>query len=298
MDEKQTKEYCISGDSKELPLGTQQNTTSNIPAASSRTPDPSRHVETIIVREYLPPGVSRIIACGAGCFIGYIDESTVLKYPCVPNHKFLKTEESLEVEAQILDTLGKHPRIIGSKGLNEHGLLLHYLPNGSLYDHVNAHADIPLDQKLRWCRQAAEAVQYIHSKNVLHCDISLRNFLLDDDFNILLADFEGVLKSPDGYTLLDGLARNGVKAYPPSADCGCVNVKTDIFALGSAIYFIMMGHDVFPELNDVHDEEEIESRFRDGLFPTDTHLYCEISERCWKGYYTSAKEVLSDIAKL
>lgn len=33
-----------------------------------------------------------------------------------------------------------------------------------------------------------------------------------------------------------------------------VNVKVDIFAFGSAIYFIMTGHEIFPELDTLEEE--------------------------------------------
>lgn len=46
-------------------------------------------------------------------------------------------------------------------------------------------------------------------------------------------------------------------------------MKTDLFALGSAIYFIMMGHEVFLDLDSDKDDEEIKRRFRGGQFPVD-----------------------------
>jgi serine/threonine protein kinase len=36
-----------------------------------------------------------------------------------------------------------------------------------------------------WPIQAVEAVGYIHSKNVVHCDIGAHNFLIQDDVHSL-----------------------------------------------------------------------------------------------------------------
>jgi serine/threonine protein kinase len=82
--------------------------------------------------------------------------------------------------------------------------LTEYAPKGNLSDYIAENPDIPLEQKLRWCKQAAEAANYIHEKNVLHCDVNSRSFLLDINFDLLLADFQGVLLSTDGEALLDG----------------------------------------------------------------------------------------------
>lgn len=153
---------------------------------------------------------------------------------------------------------------------------------------------IPLDRRLLWRKQTAEAISYIHGKCVIHCDINLRNLLLDANLDILLADFQGMLKSADGKTLFDGLSRECSKSYQPRVHGNYACVETDLFALGSAIYFIMTGHEVFPELDSLEDDEEILSRFQNGLFPNDNHPCSWITEKCWKQQYQQAAEVVSD----
>jgi hypothetical protein len=80
-------------------------------------------------------------------------------------------------------------------------------------------------------------------------DINLRNLLLDSNLNIILADFQGMLKSVDGDTLLDRLSRECLESYKPRVHRDHACVVTDIFALGSAIHFIMTGYEVFLELD-------------------------------------------------
>ncbi|KAF3492228.1 eukaryotic translation initiation factor 3 subunit I [Arthroderma uncinatum] len=209
------------------------------PPAANDLPIHPAHVEVIQVSRYYPPGVSKIIGRGGESYIGLIDESTVLKYPCIPGNR-----EGIEIEAELLAILGNHPRILSLKGLNEHGLLLQYAPNGNVYDRVLSEPVIPLDQKLCWCKQAAEAVKYIHEKGVIHCDINLRNLLLDDNLDILLADFQ-----------------------------------------------------VFPELDSLDDDEQIASRFQSGQFPTDSHAYFKITDKCWRQLYESAEDIILDISR-
>lgn len=182
--------------------------------------------------------------------------------------------------------------------MTEHGLLLQYAPKGNLNDYVAENPDIPLEQKLRWCKQAAEAVNYIHKKNVLHCDINSRNFLLDSNLDLLLADFQGVLLSTNGKALLDGRSRESTKYHCPRVHVDYAEVKTDIFALGSTIYFILMSHEVFPELNSWEHEEEIEARFSNGQFPTDSHICSEVTEKCWQQCYESVGDIIFDLSQI
>ena len=70
---------------------------------------------------------------------------------------------------------------------------------------------------------------------------------------------------------------------------------TDLFALGSTLYFIIAGHEVFPELDGSKDEDEITRRFAAGEFPLDPHICATITEKCWKQLYSSAEQVLTDL---
>ena len=107
-----------------------------------------------------------------------------------------------------------------------------------------------------------------------------------------------MLRSDDGSTLLDGLSRECSKSFQPRVHGDYAGVETDLFALGSAIYFIMIGHEIFPELDSLDDEEEIESRFRNGNFPTDDHACYKVTENCWNQRYKAAQDVVFDIAQL
>jgi len=214
----------------------------------------------------------------------------VLKYPSKQGDT-----SNIRTESQFLKILGCNPRIIGFKGLTDDGLLLAYAKNGDLNRFLDANPFTSVGQRLRWCRQAAEAVQFAHTKGVIHCDINLRNLLLDENLDLKLADFQGMHKSSKGEVLLDGFSRECAKLFQSRVHGDYADVKTDIFALGSAIYFIMMGHEIFPDLDSVEDKEEIERRFRDGEFPVGHELRGAIMGKCWGQEYSSTQGVVDDI---
>lgn len=56
--------------------------------------------------------------------------------------------------------------------------------------------------------QAAEALVFIHSKGVIHCDIHPKNFLLDKKLNLRLCDFAGSL-----FGILDGGAIESARFF-------------------------------------------------------------------------------------
>ncbi len=147
----------------------------------------------IVINSWYPRGVKEVIATGGSNFIGLIDENTVLKYPQLPSgepsgldfqdakiHRILRqqAQNGIDVEEQILEVLGQHQRIIKFKGKHEDGLILEYMPNGSVADYFyNPNPRPSMKERLKWALQAAEAVAYVHARGVLHCDVGVGNLL-------------------------------------------------------------------------------------------------------------------------
>jgi serine/threonine protein kinase len=226
----------------------------------------SDDVHVTIYHQYYPRGVQRVIASGSSAFIGEIDESTVLKYPLAENGDQCR----LEVERKLLELVGPHPRIIQLKKFCVTGLYLERAVNGTVAYHLLESGLPPpsIRQRLSWCRQLAEAVAHIHSRRVIHCDIQPTNTLLDQDLGLKLSDFQGKLLSEDGKVLLDGWSGEPCRFYYPRNDPFDADVKTDLFALGSTIYFIIMGHAIFPDIIDGEEgwHDRVTERFESGNF--------------------------------
>jgi serine/threonine protein kinase len=248
--------------------------------------------EIVIIKHYYPPGVKEIIGAGTFSFIGAVDESTVLKYPLVSGDDM----GQLEIERKLLEHVCPHPRIIQIKGYSETGIYLERAVNGSLAEYILEPSLPPpllsIQQQVSWCREAAEAVAHIHSRRVLHCNISPSNLLLDQDLHIKLADFQGALLSEDGEILLEGAAGESTRYCLPRDNTCIPELQADMFALGSTMYFIMMGHEVFPDLVS---DREVEERFKKKMFPQDTRACSAVTLKCWMQQYNSADEAVVDL---
>lgn len=84
----------------------------------------------------------------------------------------------------------------------------------------------------------AQGVEYIHSKKIIHCDLTLKNILITNNNIIKITDF-GLAKELDNnqnYYIIN--SDYGTKTYmaPETVKLGKYSFKTDIYSLG-IIYF-------------------------------------------------------------
>ncbi len=58
----------------------------------------------------------------------------------------------------------------------------------------------------------------------------------------------------------------------------------------------MQGHEPFPDMDPLIDEEQIERRFASHQFPEMDYLLMNcVTHKCWAGEYNSAEAVLHDL---
>ena len=204
------------------------------------------HRTEIWLCPYYPEGATELLTMSRSR-IGIVDETTIMKYPITKNDS--EELRLLHREARMYTQIGPHERIIGFKGLSEHGILLERAPFGSVFDYL---AKNDPDQQLRhtWILQATEALAIVHSKYILHCDVNTRNLLLDAELNVKMSDFQGRFVDPAGKADVTDAVGEYPKSWMPRSDPFYADWKTDIFALGSAMYYIMEGHLPYPDLDD------------------------------------------------
>ncbi|MCJ1333151.1 hypothetical protein MMC10_009845 [Thelotrema lepadinum] len=241
---------------------------------------------------YYPQGVIDCLTTGTRSYIGLVDPSTVLKYPHILGDE--RAMVNLDIEARCLKAIGSHKHVIGYKGRTKDGLLLELAHFGSIAEYLENN-NPSIQQRIKWASHATEALVATHQAKVLHRDISVHNLLLDAELDVKLADFQGRLLAPDGKIEVDGLSVENTKSFMPRADSEHADWKTDVFALGSAFYYIMNGHEPYPDLDSDDDEDEIIKRFTSGRFPDLGHpLMNRVTHKCWSGKYDSAEAVLQE----
>lgn len=246
------------------------------------------------------PSIGTYLAHGASGIIERHDE-IVTKRP-YPNNK--SSLDELEIEARIYQHLGPHPRVVRFMSWDHEQSILkiEHMKNGNLKS-IIASDQCSTGQKIRWIKQAGDAIQvyyrtnrkslqelskaqFLHSQGVIHCDIKPDNFLMDEKMDLKICDFAG--SSLHGSKALICSSTRFWRPTLPRTPC---EAQDDIFGLGSTMYMILTGNEPFGEL----ESDEVEARFSSANFPDTSNIpFDEVMQACWRGR-TSIQQICNSI---
>ena len=126
---------------------------------------------------------------------------------------------------------------------------MEYCGGGSLDSRIKSRGSLPEAEALRYFAQIAEALQYMHSRRMLHLDLKPGNVMLRSSGEAVLIDF-GLSKQfndngePESSTTIGG----GTPGYAPIEQAnykedsgGKLPVAMDIYALGGTLYKMLTG---------------------------------------------------------
>jgi serine/threonine protein kinase len=122
-------------------------------------------------------------------------------------------------------------------------LVMQFVPGHSLQARVDEQGPLEIKEALRIARQAAAGLAAAHAQGVVHRDVKPANILLEDSMDrVLLSDF-GLARTVDDATLTRSGTLAGTPHYmsPEQASGQSVDHRSDLFSLGSVIYFMCTG---------------------------------------------------------
>jgi len=195
----------------------------------------------------------------------YLAEHRLLKRPCALKRihaKYLNNPEQLkrfEREVQATAQL-RHPNTVEiyDYGIAEDGTfyyVMEYLPGLSLEDLIGRHGPQSADRVIHIARQVCGALREAHKYGLVHRDIKPSNILVFADGSphdqVKLVDF-GLVHSllweggPDAKITREGLIVGTPEYMSPEQASGiAIDGRSDLFSLGSVIYYLLTGREAF-----------------------------------------------------
>jgi WD40 repeat protein/tRNA A-37 threonylcarbamoyl transferase component Bud32 len=153
----------------------------------------------------------------------------------------------LQREVERLIRLDKHPGVVSLLDADLDGEVpfyaMDYMEGGSLERFADPANRADPVRAAAWLEQMAEALAYVHSKGLIHCDLKPANVLLDDEGRVRLADFG------QSRIVTDSSGALGTLFYMAPEQAVVLqageplqpDVRWDVFALGATLWAILCG---------------------------------------------------------
>ena len=125
--------------------------------------------------------------------------------------------------------------------------VMQYIAGESLQERVDRRGPLPTEDVLRISAQTAAGLHAAHEQGLIHRDVKPGNVLLEDSVNrVMISDF-GLARAADDASLTRSGTITGTPHYmsPEQARGQAIDARSDLFSLGSVIYFMCTGHSPF-----------------------------------------------------
>ncbi|KAL2017170.1 hypothetical protein VTK56DRAFT_2539 [Thermocarpiscus australiensis] len=251
---------------------------------ASQSDENPEHPEFIILK--YPPSAEFLRPAGWSAIFTLPERpNEVLKVP-LPLDMY---ERAHDIERRVYRRLGEHKNLVAVVDMDEYGIYLQRAAHGCIREYYKGVGTATLSEKIKWCYDTAQVLEYVHQNNIRHADMSGRNLLLDSAHNILLCDFSG--SSIDGNRAII-VAEAGYR-HPDRGEYLQPTLRSEIHSLGSTIYERVTGMQPHQGLEDYEVEKLIEQRKYPDVSNTPLG---DVIAKCWEGGFGSAAEVAQAIA--
>ena len=120
-------------------------------------------------------------------------------------------------------------------------IVMEYCNNGELFTYIVNHPNMSRDTIQRFFFQVVSAISFLHQKRIAHRDIKAENILLDDEYNVKLADF-GFSKKCDENFLMKTPCGSPYYASPEIIKGSEYDgQKSDIWSIGVLLFALCTG---------------------------------------------------------
>jgi len=151
-------------------------------------------------------------------------------------------------EAQSAGNLS-HPNIITIHDINEDQdvmyIVMEYIAGTSLEDQIHSKKVFSVDEVVRLMTPVAQALDYAHSKGVIHRDIKPGNIIVDESGKPIIVDFGIARVSASTMTQADTALGTPYYMAPEQIAGKKIDGRVDVFSLGALIYEMLTDQKAF-----------------------------------------------------
>jgi serine/threonine-protein kinase len=137
-----------------------------------------------------------------------------------------------------------HPNIVEVYDAGVEGrlryIVMQYVPGGTLRDVIRQHAPLDPRRAVILTLKIAEALDYGHTRGIVHCDVKPGNVLLGDQGEPKIADF-GIAQSLTQAGGSDLIAGTAAYISPEQAQGGHIDGRSDVYSLAAVLYEMLCG---------------------------------------------------------
>ncbi|CAN6975913.1 unnamed protein product [Brassica oleracea var. botrytis] len=190
----------------------------------------------------------------------YEDKAVAVKLITVPDDDEngclgARLEKQFTKEVTLLSRLS-HPNVIKFVGAYKdppvYCVLTEYLPEGSLrsFLHKPENRSLSLKKLIEFALDIARGMEYIHSRRVIHRDLKPENVLIDEDFQLKIADFGIACEEEYCDMLADDpgtyrwMAPEMIKRKPHGR-------KADVYSFGLVLWEMVAGAIPYEDMNPI-----------------------------------------------
>ncbi|MCQ2820637.1 MAG: protein kinase [archaeon] len=217
--------------------------------------------------------VKKIAEGGFGCV--QVEEFDGVLYACKTLKNITKeTKEEIKKEVCAMINLD-HINIVKVEGYSsfEGKITMEYCDKGDLYDLIkNKYKELSVKDKIYLCLGVARGLEYIHSFDIIHCDMKTKNVLLKSggknsekisDLIPKICDFGLSLVTQDesGKTDVTGLTLS--YAAPEVLENKKIGSEGDIYSFGMIMLTVFTGKEPFDGMN----MSTIQAKLKDYILP-------------------------------
>jgi serine/threonine protein kinase len=122
-------------------------------------------------------------------------------------------------------------------------IIMEYIEGATLTDCIRSWGCLPLPDAVRYFQSIVEAIDYVHSRGIVHRDIKSTNVKITPSGQVKLLDF-GIAKSgaSPALTMAGGFIGTLQYLSPEQIQGGFADARSDIWALGVLLYEMATSH--------------------------------------------------------